>query len=207
VKGGQINQEVVGLLGSFITIDRYIFLILLWTYQRFARMTSMIKENRASAVFAIATLDQLIDQLAVAGPNDLVVVRAQVLSQWGASLETSPPRPAPPASDWGRPKQALEILPVGMTKLNKMMVTGEIKSKLVGGCRLVYLPSVHAVGDPHARLKRGRPPKSATELVDLSQPAPSPPVQVRRSAGQDPPSHPVKTRRRGHPHRGADAAD
>jgi hypothetical protein len=130
------------------------------------------QKYRAAAVYTVSTLIELTRHLTAADPNDVIVVCAEVLNQWASSLETiSPPPLARPLGDWERPKRVRESgeLPVGSTKFNQMLASGEIISKLVGGCRFVYMPSVRAVGDPHARLKRGRPPKStAAELVGSS---------------------------------------
>jgi hypothetical protein len=137
----------------------------------------MNKVNRAPAMFTISTLEELIRHLAGADPNYIFVVCAQVLNQWAASLEIIPPPPSvTPRGNWKRPNWVLDHYPIGATKLNTMLASREVVSKLVGGCRWIYVPSLEAVGDPHARLKRGRPPKStAAEPVDLS-PAPAPPV-------------------------------
>jgi hypothetical protein len=130
----------------------------------------MNKVNRTPAMFPISTLEELIRHLADAGPDDLFVVRAQVLKQWNASVEIIPPAPlATPRRKWERSNWVLGHYPLGATKLNAMLASGEVVSKLVGASRWIYVPSLEAVGDPHARLKRGRPPKStAAELVGSS---------------------------------------
>jgi hypothetical protein len=174
----------------------------------------MNKVNRTPAMFPISTLEELIRHLADAGPDDLFVVRAQVLKQWNASVEIIPPAPlATPRRKWERSNWVLGHYPLGATKLNAMLASGEVVSKLVGASRWIYVPSLEAVGDLHARLKRGRPPKSAAaELVDLSPPLP-PPMAPPKSAAAElagsppPPRQLVQGRRRGRPRRSADAAE
>ena len=44
-----------------------------------------------------------------------------------------------PKRRWGRPKEALEVFPGGMTKLYEMIGQGRIRSIKVDGMRLVNL--------------------------------------------------------------------
>jgi hypothetical protein len=52
-----------------------------------------------------------------------------------------------PQTRWGRPKQALEILPCGLTKLYQLMNSGRIISKKVDGMRLIDLDSCERLGE------------------------------------------------------------
>ena len=46
---------------------------------------------------------------------------------------------------WYRPNQALELLPVGKTKLAEMIRTGQVESVLVGRTRLIRASSIHSL--------------------------------------------------------------
>jgi hypothetical protein len=48
-----------------------------------------------------------------------------------------------PKRRWGRPKEALEVFPGGMTKLYEMIGQGRIRSIKVDGMRLVDLEAPH----------------------------------------------------------------
>jgi hypothetical protein len=48
-------------------------------------------------------------------------------------------KPAVPRREWGRPKEALEVFPGGLTKLYEMMNAGRIRSRKLDGMRLVHL--------------------------------------------------------------------
>lgn len=134
-------------------------------------------------------LEELIARFAVAGDDDHFVLRRSLLGDLLAR-DAPPPRRAPPPAPvferkWIRPAEALQRVPFGGTLLHRLLANGTIRSKLVSGCRLIDVESLDAVGDPHARLKRGRP----------------------RRLPATPPSEPVKARRRGRSPRAADAAD
>jgi len=128
-------------------------------------------------------LSELLHTVSIAKPTDVIAVPAILLGELLDTQARSPP--SSPGRLWIRPAEALARLPVGATKLNQMCASGELRSKLLGGCRLIFAPSLDAVGDPQGRLKRGRPRKSSAT----------------------PPSQPVESRRRGRPRRDADAAE
>ena len=44
-----------------------------------------------------------------------------------------------PKKEWGRPREALQLFPDGLTKLYEMMNEGRIRSRKVDGMRLVHL--------------------------------------------------------------------
>jgi hypothetical protein len=132
-------------------------------------------------------LSELIRTVNVARPMDVVAVPAGLLVE-AFDAQAAPSSSPSPERIWIRPSEALARLPIGATKLNSMMASGQVISKLLGGCRLIYAPSLATVGDANARLKRGRPKSSATAL--------SPPP-ARQS---------TQARRRGRPRRDADAA-
>jgi hypothetical protein len=144
-------------------------------------MLSKITDPARPIFHAPTCLSELLHTVSVAKPTDVIAVPAILLGELlDAQVPSSPPSPG---RLWIRPSEALARLPVGPTKLNKMLATGEVVSKLLGGCRLIFAPSLDAVGDPQGRLKRGRPRKlSAT-----------------------PPSQPIEVRRRGRPRRDAGA--
>jgi hypothetical protein len=138
---------------------------------------------RLPVFHAPTCLSELLHAVSVAKPLDVVAVPAVLLGELLDAQAPSPP--SSPGRLWIRPAEALARLPVGPTKLNKMLATGEVVSKLLGGCRLIFAPSLDAVGDPQGRLKRGRPRKVSAIA----------------------PSQPIEARRRGRPRRAADAAD
>jgi hypothetical protein len=129
-------------------------------------------------------LTELIRTVSVARPMDVVAVPAGLLVE-AFDAQAAPSSPPSPERVWIRPSEALARLPIGATKLNKMISSREVISKLLGGCRLIYAPSLAAVGDANARLKRGRPKSTAAALS-------SPPARQSTQA-----------RRRGRPRRDA----
>jgi hypothetical protein len=52
-----------------------------------------------------------------------------------------------PTARWVRPKQALQVLPFGLTKLYELLNSGRIRSKRVDGMRLVDLESCQSLGE------------------------------------------------------------
>jgi hypothetical protein len=55
----------------------------------------------------------------------------------------------PPEPIWVRPKVGAQIAGVGLTLFYRWLSTGRVVSKRVGGVRLVYVPSIHAIAaDP-----------------------------------------------------------
>jgi hypothetical protein len=160
-----------------------------WTNAMLDNKTSDLA--RPPIFHAPTCLSELIRTVSVARPMDVVAVPAGLLVE-AFDAQAAPSSPPSPERVWIRPSEALARLPIGATKLNTMMASGEVISKLLGGCRLIYSPSLAAAGDPHARLKRGRPPKSAAAKLVGSAP---------------PPRQSVQARRRGRPRRDADPAE
>jgi hypothetical protein len=63
--------------------------------------------------------------------------------------------PEPPAI-WVRPKAAAQIAGIGVTLLYRWIAAGRVVSKKVGGCRLVYVPSIHNIAaDPMPTCRPG----------------------------------------------------
>jgi hypothetical protein len=58
------------------------------------------------------------------------------------STQNARPRDLEVAPRWARPREALKVLPIGMTKLYELMNDGRIRSKKVDGMRLVDLNSL-----------------------------------------------------------------
>jgi hypothetical protein len=52
-----------------------------------------------------------------------------------------------PPTRWGRPKQALKVVPCGLTKFYELLNSGRIRSKKVDGMRLVDLDSCEQLGE------------------------------------------------------------
>jgi hypothetical protein len=52
-----------------------------------------------------------------------------------------------PKPRWGRPKTALKVFPIGMTKLYQLINSGDVRSKKVGSMRLIDLESLERLGD------------------------------------------------------------
>jgi hypothetical protein len=146
-------------------------------------MLSKITDPARPIFHAPTCLSELLHTVSVAKPTDVIAVPAILLGELLDAQAPSPP--TSPGRLWIRPAEALARLPIGATKLNKMCSDGQVISKLLGGVRLIFAPSLDAAGDPQGRLKRGRPRK-----IFATQP-----------------SQPAEARRRGRPRRGADAAD
>jgi hypothetical protein len=53
-----------------------------------------------------------------------------------------------PTTRWVRPKQALTVVPCGLTKFYELLNSGRIRSKKVDGMRLVDLESCERLGEP-----------------------------------------------------------
>jgi hypothetical protein len=48
-----------------------------------------------------------------------------------------------PPPTWGRPRQALKVYPIGMTKLYELIKSGRVRTKKVDRIRLVDLNSLN----------------------------------------------------------------
>ena len=64
----------------------------------------------------------------------------------GSGRASLPPPGGPPLI-WVRPKAAARMAGIGLTLLYRWVAAGRVVTKRIGGVRLVYVPSIHALTD------------------------------------------------------------